>query len=136
MTAKFASIRLVYQTEYVVPDEEIATDNRVAKLIYRHDVLGIASEREVPQFHMFLGSVAGLYRLLMTLITLSFGPYITFISKVKWIKYMYTFVYEGDDKSEPHRFDVSGCYLPWLYVKNNSCVSWLFSCCAKSKREK
>jgi len=51
----------------------------------------IENEREVPQFSVFLGSIAGLYRLLLTLIEVFFGPYLGFLVKVKWVKAMYKF---------------------------------------------
>ena len=52
---------------------------------------------------MWLGSIAGLHRLLMTLISLVFGTYIAFETRVKWIKQMYYFVdfdYEINETSK------------------------------------
>ena len=46
---------------------------------------------------MFLGSIAGLNRLCMTIISMIFGSYISFESKVKWAKQMYNFIDEDDE---------------------------------------
>ena len=51
---------------------------RIARLIYRNDEMKIVSERKVIQFSVFLGSIAGLYKLLMTFIGIIFGGYIGF----------------------------------------------------------
>jgi len=47
--------------------------------------------REVIQVDEFLGGVAGMYDLLMYLIFFVFGQYISFLSKVKWMKSRYLF---------------------------------------------
>jgi len=103
-------------------------------LIYRHDVFGVKSERVVPQFHMFLGSVAGLHKLLMALISLVFGPYLGFLGKVRWIRNMYEFKDEDLPNEEPAPLK-NGLYITWLYIMNKSSISCLFTCCKKSKRE-
>jgi hypothetical protein len=48
-------------------------------------------EREVIQLEEFLGSIAGMYDLIMYFIFFMFGQYIDFIARVKWIKALYVF---------------------------------------------
>jgi len=86
---------------------------------------------------MFLGSVAGLHKLLMALITMVFGPYINFMSKAKWLRHMFTFKDESEnsENKEEVGFVVSRMYLTWLYIVNRSSIKCLFTCCKKSKRE-
>jgi len=51
----------------------------------------IENEREVPQFSVFLGSIAGLYKMMLTMIEVFFGPYLSFLVNIKWVKAMYKF---------------------------------------------
>jgi len=84
---------------------------------------------------MFLGSVAGLHKLLMALITMVFGPYVGFMSKIKWIRYMYQYKDEDTPNEEPKALPLNSCHLTGVYIMNKSSISCLFTCCKKSKRE-
>ena len=48
----------------------------MARLIFRNSERMVKSEREVPQFTVFLGSIAGVYKMMLTIIEVFFGPYL------------------------------------------------------------
>lgn len=85
--ATFSQIRLDYSNWVQVPKSDPAWEaQRIARLLYRNDEIQMLHDREVNQLEDFLGSIAGVYDLLMYFIFFVFGSYIDFLSRVKWIK--------------------------------------------------
>lgn len=75
-----------------MPDERKEIEkNRIARLIYRNDESYMMHERVVIQFEDFLGSIAGIYDMLILFFMYFFGDYIDFIGRVKWVKRRYRF---------------------------------------------
>jgi len=74
----------------MVPEKD-AEQGRIARLIFRNSDRMIENEREVPQFKAYIGSIAGLYKMMLTMIEVFWGPYLSFLVKVKWVKVMYNF---------------------------------------------
>jgi len=75
-----------------IPKSEIHDPKlRIARMIYRNEETMMEHEREVIQLDEFLGAVAGVYDLMMYAIFFIFGQYISYLSKVKWIKSRYHF---------------------------------------------
>lgn len=88
----FSSIELRYRNWIQVPlEEDELSKQRIARLIYRNDDITFSHEREVIQLEDFLGSIAGMYDLIMYFICFFFGSYIDFVARVKWIKLRYKF---------------------------------------------
>jgi len=56
----------------MVPEEDFGNDH-IARMVFRNSDKMMRSEREVPQFSVWLGSIAGLYKLMLTLIEVFFG---------------------------------------------------------------
>ena len=65
--------------------------NRIARMIFRNDEVSLVHTREVIQLEEYLGSIAGMFDLIMYFILIFFGSYINFMSRVKWIKSLYKF---------------------------------------------
>lgn len=105
---KFSSLRLDYRNWIQVPPEEIE-DERIARLIYRNDDLQMEHEREVIQLEEFLGSIAGMYDLIMYAIFFIFGSYIDFMARVKWVRASYTFKDCGNRMQHSHTLDRGIC---------------------------
>lgn len=83
---------MIYKNFINVPsDDEEVKKNRIARLVYRNDEMQFLHEREVLTIQWLLESVAGMYELMITIITTIFGSYLGFVSKVRWIKKYYRF---------------------------------------------
>lgn len=80
-----------------MPEEDLLVE-RIARLIYRNDDTQWEHEREVIQMEEFLGTIAGMYDLLMYGLLFIFGDYINFVARVKWIRANYAFKDCADDE--------------------------------------
>lgn len=99
-----------------------------------------------------MGSIAGMYDLIIYSIFFIFGSYIDFVSRVKWIKKFYRFTDCNNLKSEPNTptkdsdnkkkkdkqlasndgiLNLSQINHPWFYLKYESCLSLLIHLCSK-----
>lgn len=75
-TETFFSIEQQGHEEFTVPEGD--KSNRIASLYYRLDVNQMEHEREVLLIEDFFGSIAGLWDLLLTILTFLFGNLINF----------------------------------------------------------
>ena len=71
--------------EMDVPHQDVL-DQVIAELYFRLDVTIKEHEREVVQIDGFLDSVAGIFDLLMLILTFLFGGYISFKTRLGWIR--------------------------------------------------
>lgn len=74
----------------------------------------------------FLGGIAGFFDLIMYALLYCFGPYINFMSRVKWIKGIYKFDGSNEDKKlaiQDGKIDLTKINLTWFYFKNESIFS-------------
>lgn len=126
---------------------------RIARLIYRNDEIHIEHLREVLQLESYLGSIAGMYDLLMYFIFFVFGSYIDFISRVKWIRGRYRFENEfclASDQQCNHRnsvtkmlnaakgrgmLELKNMNLTQFYFRNESPFRILCCCIKRSVKE-
>lgn len=141
---KFTTIQLIYKNFIYIPDDEQElAKNRIARIIYRNHENEILHEREVLTIEWYLASIAGLYKLLMFIIKAGFGQYLSFVSKVRWIKKLYRFdvtclkdhskhvskqllrkssvVFDRNDQC--HKLDLSKISINWHYLKYRSLIS-------------
>lgn len=110
-------------------------------------------DREVNQLEDFLGSIAGVYDLLMYFIFFVFGSYIDFISRVKWIKSRYRFVQVSHGDTEVERkkhellkafgmskqdgkLDLSKLSLTQFYFRNESYLRFIICCIKRTEKER
>ena len=61
-------------------------DTKIAELYFRLDVTIKDHVREVTQIDEFLDSVAGIFDLLMLILGFIFGGYISFKTRICWIR--------------------------------------------------
>ena len=77
-----------------------------------------------------LGSLAGLYDLLIILLSVIFGNYIQFISNIKWIRHLFYFKIPKHDLGlicQDHgNLKHLNFNLTWIYFKNYSFFKFLF----------
>lgn len=93
----------MYRNFIHLPDtEEELKKNRIARIIFRNDEVEHIHEREVISFELFLGSIAGMYKLILNIISRIFGPYLKFVSKLRWIKKFYRFENKTSKKNNDH----------------------------------
>ena len=98
------------------------------------------------QISGFLGSVGGIYHLLIQTFMFLFGGYLSFSTKISWINNMYNYYKENDP--DDHGVDKEGyilakndvdldvdgnlriniCRKLILYIKNYSSLGWLLQC--------
>ena len=74
--------------EMDVPHED-SHDKVIAELFFRLDVTIKEHERDVVQIDGFLDSIAGIFDLLMIILTFFFGGYISFKTRLGWIQQLY-----------------------------------------------
>lgn len=100
---KFSSIKLVYRNFINLPDsKDELKKNRIARMIFRNDEEEHIHEREVISLEAFLASIAGMYKLIINMIARVFGPYLKFVSKLRWIKKFYRFENKAQKKTNSH----------------------------------
>ena len=74
--------------EIDVPDSQYR-DHRIADLFFRLDAVIMEHDREVVQIDGFLESIAGMFSLLMNILIFIFGGYISFKTRLGWIRQLY-----------------------------------------------
>jgi len=63
----------------------------MVRVLFRNDELESHHQREVMQLETFLGLIAGVFRVLITIIRAVFGKYLDFLTDIRHIKAYYKF---------------------------------------------
>jgi len=122
---------------YNVPKVELENETLIVNIAMLLDSLENEHTKSVVQIEEYLGNIAGIQGLLISISLFFFGNYMEFQSKLKWIKELY----EYDDnnrirrkqlktlklnKKDHHRFKLTSGKSLLLYLKKKSLISCLY----------